>query len=245
MISFRIAAPFKTITALFVVLLLGGPVRAQGLRVLPVNIQMTPGQRATTMTVVNEGSATTAIQIRAYAWNQPHGTDQLDASDEVVASPPLVSIAPGAKQLIRLVLRHSPQGREATYRILLDQIPVAGEPGVVQIVLRMSIPIFAQSEVRGLPHLLFHIESDAGQSYLVGVNDGLRHEVIRDIMLLASDGRKLRTESSASPYILAGATRRWPIALQGSMPLKGETLQLTAHADTIPIEQQVPVVGIP
>jgi len=29
------------------------------------------------------------------------------------------------------------------------------------------------------------------------------------------------------------------------MPLKGETLQLTAHADTIPIEQQVPVVGIP
>jgi len=245
MISFRIAAPFKTITALFVVLLLGGPVRAQGLRVLPVNIQMTPGQRATTMTVVNEGSATTAIQIRAYAWNQPHGNDQLDASDEVVASPPLVSIAPGAKQLIRLVLRHSPQGREATYRILLDQIPVAGEPGVVQIVLRMSIPIFAQSEVRGLPHLLFHIESDAGQSYLVGVNDGLRHEVIRDIMLLASDGRKLRTESSASPYILAGATRRWPIALQGSPPLKSKTLQLTAHADTIPIEQQVPVVGIP
>jgi len=79
----------------------------------------------------------------------------------------------------------------------------------------------------------------------VGVNDGLRHEVIRDIMLLASDGRKLRTESSASPYILAGATRRWPIALQGSPPLKSKTLQLTAHADTSPIEQQVPVVGIP
>jgi fimbrial chaperone protein len=212
---------------------------------MPVSIQMAPGQNATTMTVVNEGSATTAIQIRTYAWNQPNGKDQLDASDEVVASPPIASIAPRAQQLIRLVLRHSPQEREATYRLGLDQIPAAGVPGVVQVVLRMSIPIFAQPTIRALPHVQFHIESDAGQIYLVGINDGLRHEVIRDIVLLSSDGRKLWSESSASPYILAGATRRWPIALQGSLPLKTDALRLTAQADTTSIEQQVQVVGTP
>jgi len=245
MISSRRKTQSKKVVALFIVLLCSGAARAQALRVLPVNVQLAPGQKATTMTVVNEGSATTAIQIRAYAWNQPDGKDQLDPSDEIVASPPLASIQPGGKQLIRLVLRHSPQGREAAYRILLDQIPAAGAPGVVQVVLRMSIPIFAQPAVRARPHVQFHIESDAGQSYLVGVNDGLRHEVVRNIMLLARDGRELRTEPSASPYILAGATRRWPIAAQGSLPSEGETLRLTALADAISIEQQVQVARNP
>jgi fimbrial chaperone protein len=245
MLAFRSTASSRTVTALFIVLLSGGAVRAQGLRVLPVNIQMAPGQKATTMTVVNEGSVATTVQIRTYAWNQPDGNDQLDASNEVVVSPPMASIAPGAKQLIRLVLRHSPQEREATYRILLDQIPAAGASGVVQIVLRMSIPIFVQPSIRALPHVQFHIESDAGHLSLVGVNDGLRHEVIRDIVLLSSDGSKLWTESSSSPYILAGATRRWPIALQEFLPLKTEALRLTAYADTILIEQQVQVVRNP
>ena len=245
MISLRRTAPYKTVTALFIALLWSGAVRAQGLKVLPVNIQMAPGQKATTMTVVNEGSATTAIQIRTYAWTQTDGKDQLDASNEIVASPPMASIAPGAKQLIRLVLRHSPQEREATYRILLDQLPGTGVPGVVQVVLRMSIPIFVQPAIRALPHVQFHIESDAGQVYLVGINDGLRHELIRDIVLFSSEGRKLWTESSASPYILAGTTRRWPMALQQPLLLKAEALRLTAHADTISIEQQVQVVGSP
>jgi fimbrial chaperone protein len=62
-------------------------------------------------------------------------------------------------------------------------------------------------------------------------------------VLWTSDGRKLSTESSASPYILAGATRRWPIAAQGSLPLLSETLRLTARADAGAIEQQVRVVA--
>jgi fimbrial chaperone protein len=116
---------------------------------------------------------------------------------------------------------------------------------MVQIVLRLSIPIFAQPATRAFPHVQFHIERDAGRLYLVGINDGLRHEAIRDIELSTSDGRKLKTEPGASPYILAGATRRWPIAAQGSLPLTNETLGLKAHADAVAIEQQVRVGEIP
>ena len=213
--------------------------------VLPVNILFLPGQKASSLTVTNVGTSETAIQIRAYAWSQQDGDDQLTDSDAVVLSPPLATIPAGASQVVRLILRQPPQGREATYRILIDQIPPPAEPGVVHLVLRMSIPIFVQPPTRAVPHVQFHLEIDSGKLVLVGINDGLSHEVVHDIVLSASDGRKLKEESGASPYILAGATRRWSIAAQGSLPLPGETLQLTAHTDAGVIQQQVGFVAAP
>ena len=229
----------KAIAAIFVLFLTGLAAEAQELSVLPVNIFFSPGQRATSLTVTNKGKSETSIQIRAFAWKQPDGNDHLTASDEVVASPPLATMAPGATQVIRLILRQSPQGYEATYRILLDQIPPPAEPGVVHIVLRMSIPIFARPAIRSFADVQFHLERDAGQIYLVGFNAGNLHESIRDIALTTSDGRKLKEDSNTSPYILSGATRRWHIAVQDSLPLSSETLQLTAHANAGAIDEQV------
>ena len=68
---------------------------------------------------------------------------------------------------------------------------------------------------------------------------------IRDIVLSTSDGRKLKAGPSTSPYILSGATRRWPIAAQGPLPLPKETLRLTAHSDAGAIDEQVSLVAMP
>lgn len=229
----------KALAAIFVLLLTGPIAGAQALSVIPVNIFLSPGQKATSMTVTNQGKTETAIQIRVFAWNQPDGNDKLTASDEVVASPPIATMAPGATQVVRLILRKSPQDREATYRILLDQIPPPAEPGVVHIVLRMSIPIFAQPAIRSFADVQFHLERDAGQIYLVGFNAGNLHESIRNIVLTTSDGRKLKEDTNTSPYILSGATRRWHIAAQDPLPLSSDTLQLTAHANAGAIKEQV------
>src|ERR1035438_6906638 len=191
MISYRRIAA-HALAAIPFFLLTGLAAEAQSLSVLPVNIFLSPGEKATTLTVTNQGTSQTTIQIRAFAWNQQGDDDQLTTSDEVVVSPPLASIAPGASQVVRLILRKTPQGREAAYRVLIDQIPPPAEAGVVHIVLRMSLPIFALPMTRALPHVQFHTEVHAGKIYLVGINDGLRHEAIRDIELSTSDGRKLK-----------------------------------------------------
>lgn len=241
----RMAAAQALAAAAVILLLTGPPAGAQALSVLPVNILFSPGQRATSLTVTNMGTSETAIQIRAFAWNQKDNDDQLTGTDAMVLSPPLARIAPGASQVIRLVLRQPPQGREATYRVLIDQIPPPAEPGIVHMVLRLSLPVFAQPSARALPHVQFHLEIDAGKLFLVGINDGLRHEAIHDIVLSTRDGRKLKEETGASPYILAGVTRRWPIAAQGPLPPPGETLQLMAHSDAGAIQQQVGFVKAP
>jgi fimbrial chaperone protein len=219
--------------------------RAQAFSVLPVNVFMGPGQRAATLSVTNQDKTQTAIQIRAFSWSQKDGADQLTPSDQVVVSPPIATIAPGATQVVRLILRKVPEGQEATYRILVDQIPPPAEPGVVHVVLRLSIPIFAQPTTAAAAHVQFHVERDAGQLFLVGSNNGLRHEAFRNIALRTSDGRELKEESGASPYILAGATRRWRMVGEVSTTLADQQLRLTAQGDTGAIEHPVPVIPAP
>jgi fimbrial chaperone protein len=214
---------------------------AQTLSVLPVNVFLAPGQRAATLTVTNQGTSAAAIQIRGFAWGQKDGDDELTHSDALVVSPPLASIAPGASRVVRIMLRQAPVTQEATYRILVDQIPAAAEPGIVRIVVRLSIPVFALPATRALPHVQFHLEYKDGKVFLVGVNDGLRHEVIREIVLSTSDGRKLKEDSGALPYILAGSTRRWAMVANGPLPLQDETLHLTARSEAGAIEEQVRV----
>jgi fimbrial chaperone protein len=239
-------AAVKWLATTVVMLVFAGTVaKAQSLSVVPVNIFFSPGQRSASLTVTNTGNSETAVQIRAYAWDQKNGDDQLTDSDAVVVSPPIARMAPGALQVIRIILRQPPQGREATYRILIDQIPPPSEPGIVHMVLRLSIPIFAKPVTRAVPHVQFHLELGDGKLFLVGVNDGLSHEAIRGIELMGSDGQSLKQEVSALPYILAGATRRWPIAVQGSLPLPTETLLLTAHSDAGAVKQQVGFVSAP
>ena len=108
--------------------------------------------------------------------------------------------------------------------------------------LRLSIPIFAQPATATAPNVEFHLETDARQIFLVGTNNGLGHEAIRDFDLTTSDGRELKP-ASGSPYILAGATRRWNITAQGPLPMPSETLQLTGHSDAGAIKEQVRVVS--
>lgn len=201
--------------------------RAQSLTVLPVSIRLAPGEATSALTVMNTGVAETAVQARVYAWSQPNGADALAASDDVVASPPLATIPPGGSQVVRLLLRRRPQDREATYRILLDQIPAAAAPGVVRMALRLSLPIFAEPPGRAAPRLQFRLERGPGGLALVATNDGLSHEALRGLAVKTAQGEPVAMEPGGSPYLLAGAAHRW--RLTPARPLApGGSLRLTA-----------------
>lgn len=241
--SFRLTAALNlAAVALF---LAGNAVSAQNLSVLPVNVFLQPGQRTTTLSVTNSGTKPTSIQVRAFDWSQKDDQDQLAASNVVVVSPPLVTIAPGSTQVVRLILRRGPGASEDTYRIILDQIPGPGQPGVVQMVLRFSIPVFAMPETKAVPQDRFHLENADGKLFLVGVNTGQSHEALRDIVVTTSDGRKLNANPRVSPYLLAGVTRRWELDAQGYAPQPGESLKLTAHGVAGAIDEQVGVTATP
>lgn len=225
--------------------LAAGPAAAQSLGISPVTLQLAPGQAATSLTVTNQGDRPTAIQLRAFAWSHAKGADELIPSDQLVVSPPIATIAPGATQLVRLMLRRAPQGNEGSFRILLDQIPAAAEPGVVQVALRVSMPVFAAPKTRIAPQLKYHFEHRGGVSYLVAVNLGTRHETVRDVRLTTGDGRLFKTAETVSPYVLAGATRAWPIVEPGFGTAAGSTARLSARGDMGAILVSVPIDASP
>jgi fimbrial chaperone protein len=213
--------------------------KAQALTVEPVSIRLEPGQMASTLTVTNQGDTDTAFQIRGFTWSQQGDEDKLDPTDELLVSPPIGSIAAGASQVVRVVLRHPPQDREATYRILFDQIPPPAEAGTVRFALRLSIPIFALPTTRVAPHLQWRIVRDKDAAYLVGLNDGNAHERVREIALATPNGVTIKADANQLPYILAGATRRWRLITDGSLPAPGTVLHLSAQGDTSAIDTPV------
>lgn len=220
--------------------------RAQGITVSPINVEMGPGQMATVLTVGNQTDHEIAFQIRAFAWQQNRaGEDQLTPTDELQASPPLATIPAGGTQVARLVLRRPPQGQEATYRILFDQLSPPAESGRVNIALRLSIPVFAEPASRVTPQMLWRIAAQGGQAWLVAVNAGSRHQTVRDFALHTADGRALQIEIKTPPHILAGGSQRWRIVARGAPLVPGAVLRLTANADSGAIDQEVRVDAAP
>lgn len=207
------------------------PASAQALTVMPVIIQLQPGQLAATISISgqNDGHAT-PYQVRAFVWSQDGDSERLEPTDDLVLSPPLGSIPPNATQIVRILARHPPQNREAVYRILLDQIPPPSAPGTVRMALRLSLPVFLEPATRVAPHLEWRIEHDADGVWLVAINDGSRHDRVHDI-LLSAGAATIKPEGDSSPYLLAGATRRFRLPRDVVLP-DAAGLRLTAQSES-------------
>ena len=221
------------------------PVGAQNIAVEPVNVFLHAGEQATTVGVSNMAAADTAVQVRAYVWSMKDGVESLTPTHDLLVSPPIATINPHATQIIRLVQHGSPAKSEVTYRILVDQIPPAAAPGTVRIVVRLSIPVFAEPMVQANPHDTFRVENSSGKLTLVGVNDGNRHDVLHDIELKGADGILLKPDSGDSPYLLAGSTQHWTLTTGHPLPDATKQLTLTAVGINGSIREQVPVVSAP
>lgn len=96
------------------------------------------------------------MQVRIVRWKQEGGYERYSAQQDVVASPPIVTIGKGSKQLIRLIKQGTvPLGVEQAYRIIVDEIPqpdAKAEPAIgLKLQMRYSIPLFVYGQ--GIPTL--------------------------------------------------------------------------------------------
>ena len=193
----------------------------------PIDPWLSADTKATELWVQNQGSSATTMQVRIVRWRQENGYERYTAQQDVVASPPIVTIAKGSKQLIRLIKQSEvPTGVEQAYRIIVDEIPQAdakAEPTIgLKLQMRYSIPLFVYGQ--GIPtikegahhalaqthNLSWRVTQAEGKPTLEVKNRGDVHVRLSQVAL-EQGGQKRTVADGLLGYVLPGSTRSWPI----------------------------------
>lgn len=193
----------------------------------PIDPWLAADAKATELWIQNQGNSATTMQVRIVRWKQENGHERYTAQQDVVASPPIVTIAAGSKQLIRLIKQASvPAGVEQAYRIIVDEIPqpdVKAEPAIgLKLQMRYSIPLFVYGQ--GIPtikegahhavvetrNLSWRVTQAGGQPALEVQNRGDVHVRLSQVAL-EQGGQKRTIAEGLLGYVLPGSSRSWPI----------------------------------
>jgi fimbrial chaperone protein len=215
------------------------PGRAASLQVSPVRVEVTAPGAATTLALRNNEASPVNAQLRVYRWTQRNGEERLEATEDVVASPPMVSLAPAADYTVRLVrVSKAPVTGVENYRLLVDELPrPAAQLGrTVNMLLRYSIPVFFYGADAAVSSLTWSVEQDGGQLLVSATNKGDRPVRVSDLKLhAASDTVALSQGNGLAGYVLGQSTMHWPTPSNALRLASGSVMVITAIGDTGPI----------
>jgi fimbrial chaperone protein len=148
-----------------------GEMPSTSMDIAPTLVQLKPGA-AGLFYVTNHGAAPLTVEIQAMDWAQRDGRDVLSPSAVFFTSPPVVTIAPGARQSVRLLA-----SKAGAYRILVSELPdPTADAGRVKVLLQFSVPVFAAPDGEkslGAPALVFSAHRDGNAVILNAVNHGV------------------------------------------------------------------------
>ena len=178
------------------------------------------------------------------AWSQENGTDRLTPTADLVASPPMAQIKPGAVQLVRVVrMSKAERTREESFRILVDEIPVAKHVGTngVRLTVRHVLPAFFAGKDHAQRDILWSIEKVNGAWHCIARNPGQRRVRIARLRITDAQGRSVSLGEGLVGYVLAGSVMQWPVPLQ-TFNL-GNGVEITAQTESGLVRVAVGVPG--
>lgn len=198
------------------------PALASSVVIWPIDPKIASGERATALWLENSGAEPITLQVRSFVWSQDESGDRLTDQDEIIASPPMVEIAPGARQLVRVIRRTiRTDAAERSYRIFVDEVPTSspdlapGQAGArLSVQMRYSIPLFTygapQLQAAGTVPLQSSVRNVDGGRVVEITNSGDRHVRLTDLRH-GSDANGEILRQGLLGYVLPGATMRWPV----------------------------------
>ncbi|MBK7285271.1 MAG: molecular chaperone [Sphingomonadales bacterium] len=95
--SFHFFAVTAALTVAF-----ASPSLAASLTFSPVGVDIQTPAKAGNISLINNSGVLTRVQVRIFRWKQVDGKEVLEPTRDVVASPPVAAIPPGAKYTLRV-----------------------------------------------------------------------------------------------------------------------------------------------
>ncbi|UUZ65090.1 fimbria/pilus periplasmic chaperone [Polaromonas sp. P1-6] len=199
--------------------------------VTPVRLYMTPRDRAIAVTLTNEADTDVVLQADINTWSQkPDGTDELVLTEDLILAPPIIKLAPKARQVVRLaLLRPADASRQLTYRMIIREVPEAQPAAGIQvpIALALSMPVFITPPAAKRQ---MNCSSQRAEAKTVNVqcsNTGSAYAQIREASLVRDKLTLARFEGGS--YILPGASKT--VSLKGEKAVTAGEAQLVVTFD--------------
>lgn len=223
-------------------LILATQAAAASLQVAPTSVVLHPTQKAEAVWLSNTGeSDAVRAQVRVFEWTQTDGEDHLVPTRDIVISPPMIELAPGARQLVRVIRTGAlPAETEASYRILVDEVPGEreGEQPGLQFLLRYSIPVFVlPANDDGEAEITYALSTRLGQrdgkpALIVGNAGGL-HAQIADLAYVDADGTRHELLEGLVGYVLPGRTMQWELPAPSSLFADGGSFKARINGEAV------------
>lgn len=233
------------------------PASAAGAMLLwPLYQVIESDQNGSALWLENRSKEPTHVQIRVYAWDQTDFQDRYAEQQQVLASPPFATIAPGQRQLVRL-MRLAPvqAGQERALRIIVDEIepqqaPPGKEGGIgLKFQMRYSVPLFLDgpgvwtkprpnqtrpADTASQPVLDWRIVQQDGRRYLEVRNTGPVHARLSNVQWETGNGQPLQLAAGLLGYVLPGRQMRWPL---NALPVNEQMTLKLQLADGKPLTE--------
>jgi fimbrial chaperone protein len=205
---------------------------AASFSVSPVRIFMKAQDRAVAVTLTNESDKPVVLQADIYNWTQKgDGSDDLVPTEDLILSPPIVKLAPKARQVVRLArLKPADASRQLTYRLIMREIPEVTAPKdniQVTVALALSMPVFI-TPAPAKRNVVCDASRGAADTLNVGcANNGSAYAQVREVVV--KQGERVLGRFEGGAYVLPGSRKVVPVKAENVAP--GTRLQLVVSYD--------------
>ncbi|MFQ3236056.1 MAG: fimbrial chaperone protein [Paraglaciecola sp.] len=189
--------------------------RAQAVILSSVHLDMSVKKPIISLTVTNDSTEVVTYQINTLTWAQVDGQNIYNDTNDLMVTPPIVSIEANSAQVFRVALfKPDPHLIELSYRVILDNITSEArseKKGTsLSFVFSHNVPLFF-APLTPVDSILWSrcASQVVGESCLRMENKGNRHTKMRNFSAVSA--------TTQEPYqigstVLAGSSGQWLFA---------------------------------
>lgn len=191
---------------------------AASLQVAPILLEFSPQEKVKELWLTNTGNESIRAQVRVNAWTQSNQQDILTNSKDLIASPMVISIPAGQRQLVRLIRNTQiANTTEQAYRLIVDELPNSQTDvqSGLQLLLKYSIPVFFK--VSDSNDIDQGITSLQGMSFKYNTqtltinNQSNHYKRFSQFAYMDAQGKKTAIQMGLMGYVLSGQRMQWKI----------------------------------
>ena len=209
-----------------VALLTTAAARAADVSIMPVNVRLDRANDRATVQVQNNGTEPVTMQAEGIRWTRENGQDVDGPTTDLLVNPPIFTLQAGQVQVLRVGLRRPPDlQQEATYRMVLREVPVArpgGDTqvtGAVRVLVALRVPVYvAPNQVRRDSSWSVQ-RASSGETVATVTNAGNVHVKVSELRLTGANGEvKSMAVPGAQSVVFPGEQRSYRIPTPAGPP---------------------------